>query len=170
MLFVPLAIGVTTDPAIAGTTTGSATIQVIMASVCELVSVPSLDFGEVGSVGALGADIDTSGTFSISCAADRDYTIYLGDGANRAAAGSGLRNMASGTALLPYQLFKDEAHSAVWDETGIGAGVTGGAGGVDGTGSGASQLLTIYGQIPIGTTLPKTLGAYADTVLVTVAY
>jgi spore coat protein U-like protein len=165
-----LLIGAMACPADAATATGNATIQATLIGVCSLVSTPSLDFGNLGSAGSLSSDVDASGSFDVACTSGQAFTIYLGDGGNRASAGSGLRNMANGAARLPYQLYKATDRSAVWDETGMGAGVTGGSGGVGGTGIGTNQTFIIYGRIASGTALPATVGAYSDTVLVTVAY
>jgi spore coat protein U-like protein len=169
-LLAALALGLIAGRGEASTATGDATIQATLVGVCQLVSAPTLDFGNVGGVGTLPADVAASGSFNVACNDGLPYTVYLGDGLNRAGAGSGLRNMTNGTARLPYQLYKDSGHASVWDATGIGAGVTGGAGGVSGTGNAANQPLTVYGLIASGTTLPITLGAYSDTVLVTIAY
>ncbi|QJU56991.1 spore coat protein U domain-containing protein [Sphingomonas sp. AP4-R1] len=167
---IAVAFGAGAAPGGAGTVTGTATIKATLAGVCEFVSTRDLDFGGIDGTGALADALDATGRLTVSCTQGQPYTVYLGDGDHRASAGSGLRNMGNGAARLPYQLFKDVDRGTVWDANGIGEGVAGGVGGVDGTGSGASQDLIVYGRIAAGTTVSKTPGAYADTILVTVAY
>jgi spore coat protein U-like protein len=149
---------------------GSIALSVIVLPVCTLNSTPAIDFGLFGSLGALATDRTASGGISVTCPNGTPYTIYLGDGANRASAGSGTRNMANGDERLSYQIYKASDLAAVWDETGMGAGVTGGTGGVSKTATGGADVTTAYAAIRAGTTLPATLGAYSDTVVVTVAY
>ena len=46
---------------------------------------------------------------------------------------------------------------------------TGGTGALTGTGSGASQTLTLYGRVPGGQPTPA-IGTYSDTVTATVEF
>ncbi|QJU56992.1 spore coat protein U domain-containing protein [Sphingomonas sp. AP4-R1] len=155
-----------------GTTaaTSAMALSVGVPLACVLNATPTIDFGTINEIGTLASDRIASGAISVTCPDTTSYSIYLGDGANRAGAGAGLRNMANGTARLPYQLYKAADLAAVWDETGMGAGVTGGAGGVTKTATGGADATTLYAAIRAGTILPPTLGTYSDTVLVTVVY
>jgi spore coat protein U-like protein len=63
-----------------------------------------------------------------------------------------------------YQLYSDSGHSSVWGETTSGSPDV-----VTGTGSGDGQAITVYGRVPSGQTNPK-IGAYSDTITVTVNY
>ncbi len=142
-------------------------VNYVIPPLCTLQTPPAVNFGNVSSIGATAAAIYATGTIQLTC--NSAYTVYIGDGNNRVSPGSGLRRMAQGAALLPYQLYQDPNHTQVWDNTG-GPGVTGGSGGYSGTGTGSALSLTVYGAIPAGTTLPGTVGTYTDTVVVTVAY
>lgn len=64
------------------------------------------------------------------------------------------------SALLPYALYQDGAHTTNWGDMG---GAT-----VAGTGNGSAQTLTVYGQIAAGQYVAP--GSYTDTITVTVAY
>jgi spore coat protein U-like protein len=153
----------------AGTTGGYGLVQATVQSACNLVATPTISFGTVSSIGPLAAEIDQTGTISVACSNGAPYEVYIGDGNNRVAPGSGNRQMINGTALLPYQLYQSAAHSTIWDNTG-GPSTIGGSGGINGTGTGATQNLTVYGVIPAGITVPSVTGYYYDWVWVTIAY
>jgi spore coat protein U-like protein len=65
-----------------------------------------------------------------------------------------------GGATLAYGLFTDSGFSKNWNATGAGTQA--------GTGNGAPQQLTVYGQIPAGQFVSP--GAYADTITASVTY
>ena len=68
--------------------------------------------------------------------------------------------MANGSSRLAYLLFQDSARVLPWTDSS----------GVSRVGTGNEQNLVVYGQIPVGTTVPGQLGTYTDTVIVTVSY
>lgn len=140
----------------------------VVPSSCALITQnETVDFGNLTTVGPLGTAVNKTASLKVKCNSGAAYTVYLGDGNQRIS--GGYRQMKNGTALLPYQLYKDSARTQVWDETG-GTTATGGTGGVNGTGAGTDQTLTVYAQIPAGVVVPGTLGTYTDTVIVTVTY
>ena len=145
---------------------GNYTANFVIPKMCALNATPAINFNNVTSIGPTAARIDAEGTVTVEC--NTPYTIYIGDGQNRVAPGSGNRRMAQGAARLPYQLFKDAARTQVWDATG-GTAAIGGSGGVSDTGTGAPQNKTVFASIPAGTTLPAP-GTYTDTVVITVTY
>ncbi len=69
------------------------------------------------------------------------------------------RVMTGGTAKLDYQIFRNASHTTNRGDT-IGTDTKGA------TGTGAIQILTVYGQIPAAQLPP--VGSYADTITVTV--
>lgn len=142
------------------------TANFVIPPYCLLTATSDVDFGNL-TVGPLAAPVDATGGVSVQCSKNTAYTIYLGDGNQRIT--GGYRQMKNGSSLLAYQLYKNAAHTQVWDATG-GTGATGGSGGVNGTGSGTNQSLTVYARIPVGTSVPGTIGNYTDTVVVTVTY
>jgi spore coat protein U-like protein len=84
----------------------------------------------------------------------------MDEGLNNVAAA---RFLKSGTKTLAYDIFTDSARGARW--TGAGAGL------VLGTGNGAAQNVSVYGQVTTGQTLVSSNGTpYTDTIIVTVTY
>jgi spore coat protein U-like protein len=69
--------------------------------------------------------------------------------------------MVNGAALLGYSLYRDSGLTQNW-------GVTIGTDTASGTGNGAAQPITVYGQVPAGQYV--TPGSYADTITATVTY
>jgi spore coat protein U-like protein len=167
--FRPATCGVTGAPS-TNAATAAIALSVDVPIACALNATPTISLGTIAEIGALASDRVGSGAISVTCPTNTTYSIYLGDGANRAGVGSGMRAMANGADRMPYQLYKASDLTSVWDETGMGAGVTGGSGGVTDVATGGADSTTLYAAIPAGTTLPTTLGTYSDTVLVTVVY
>jgi spore coat protein U-like protein len=73
---------------------------------------------------------------------------------------TGTTGLATGV-LLGYGLFTDSGHVTNWGNT-IGTDT------VTGTGSGAAQALTVYGEIPASELVAP--GSYSDTITATVSY
>lgn len=88
------------------------------------------------------------------------YNVTLNAGQNSGAGGVADRNMTNGTALLPYQLYRDPGRSEVWGNTVPTDTVTG-------TGTGAVQTIPVYGRVP-SANVPA--GSYLDVVTATVVY
>jgi len=152
-----------------GTANSAGQIQITSQATdnCTLSATP-LNFGNISDVGSVKQARNAQSNIQVSCSNGKVYTLYLGDGNNRVS-GNGLRQMANGKALLPYQVYQDVAHTQVWDG-GTGNTLTGGKGGVNGVGNGSNQSINVYGMIPAGTKVPGTAGSYTDTLVITVAY
>jgi len=69
--------------------------------------------------------------------------------------------MTSGTSVLKYALYSNSARTTNWGNT-VGTDT------VSWTGTGSTQSLTVYGQIPGGQS-PKP-GSYLDTITATITY
>lgn len=147
----------TTCDAPAGTLTGVAfNVNASVAANC-LVSVGNVDFG---TRGVLSANVDATGSVTATCTAGTTYTISLGGGLANAAPTA--RKMSKAAETVTYGLYKDTNRSQPWgDATTPGSTVAG-------TGTGAAQVLTVYGRVPPQTT--PTPGTYTDTVVVTLTY
>ena len=91
------------------------------------------------------------------------YTIGLGGGAG----GVGSRSMTSGAASLPYQLYRDAAHTQVWGD-GTAGSLTTTDGYLLAVLTPTVRTYTAYGVIPAG--LLVTPGLYGDTVTVLLTY
>lgn len=140
-----LATDVTTTFQVSGTISTSCTVTAL-----------DLDFGQLSAVGPT----DGQTTITVNCASGVAYTVDLAG----TSPGCGDDNGAefclfnSSSVPLAYWLYSDAGHTTLW-----GRGTT-----VAGTGAGADQTLTVYGQTdePHG----QGTGTYTDTVTVTVAY
>lgn len=153
--------------------TANIQIQANVNPACKITSTQNINFGTYEPFGAHETTaLDAQGQVSVKCLPNTQATIKLGQGAH-AATGSSctnpLRQMANGTARLPYGLYQDSARSQVW---GCDA-----SNDVEYTALNASpQTFTIYGRIPAADNLPPATldqlqpGAYTDSVQVTVSF
>jgi spore coat protein U-like protein len=148
----------------AATATTNMTVQMTIAASCT-VSATTLDFGTQTLID-INSNIDASSTLTVTCTNDAPYNVALSPGANAGGSGVSARKMKIGATsdMVNYQLYSDSGHTTVWGETTSGSPDV-----VTGTGSGDAQNITVYGRVPSGQTNPK-IGAYTDTILVTVNY
>ena len=121
----------------AATETSDMDVSASVSSVCSVDASP-LAFGEVALSGATPGTAD----IAVNCTGGGAYTVGLGNGLHNVAAA---RFLQSGSNTLAYDLFKEIGHTTRWGDAGAGL--------VSGTGSGAEQTLTVYGQITTGQTL-----------------
>ncbi len=120
------------------------------------VSATTQDFGAVS--GLLRVAQDATSTVSLRCTYRAPWQVGLGVGQN--AAGN-VRRMTGPGGLIDYELYRDLGRTQRW-------GTTLNTDTVTGTGTGATQSLTVYGRVPAQT--PRTAGTYTDTIVVTVTY
>lgn len=147
----------TTCTAPSGTVgTASFSVNASVAANC-LVSVQNIDFG---SQGVLSTNVDATGSITATCTPGTTYTISLNGGTANAAPTA--RKMSKGAETVTYGLYKDTNRSQPWGDANT-PGST-----VAGSGTGAGQLLTVYGRVPPQTT--PSPGIYTDTVVVTLTY
>ncbi len=146
------------DARAAGSTPANMAVSATVPTVCSLTTDPMV-FGSV----ALGAVTDGTGTVNVTCTTGGAYTVALDNGLNASTTQRRLIFTANAvTTYLNYNLFSDTTRLVPW-----GATTTA----VTGTGSGAEQALTVYGEIPTGQPMVAGNGVdYADTVTVTVSY
>ena len=143
----------------AATTTTNFNVQITITNSCTIVSATNLNFGSVGVIGAAG--VDSTSTITVQCTSLAPYNVGLSAGIGSGAT-VGSRFMTSAASnKVGYSLYQDAAHSLVWGET-IGTDT------IAGTGTGASQALTIYGHVPSQAT--PAAAVYNDTVTATVTY
>ena len=103
---------------------------------------------------------DATSTLAVLCTNTTDFDVGLDEGIGTGATVAA-RKLTSGSNTLDYSLYQDSARSSVWGET-VGTDT------VSGTGTGATQNLTVYGRIfALQSAVP---GAYSDTVTVTVTF
>ena len=144
---------------IAATATTTFGVQITITNACTIVSSTNMSFGSVGVIGAAG--VDATGTITVQCTQSAPYNIGLSAGTGTGATVAS-RLMTSGASnTVGYSLYQDAGHSLVW-------GTTISTDTVAGTGSGASQAITVYGHVPSQSTPPA--ATYNDTITVTVTY
>jgi spore coat protein U-like protein len=119
------------------------------------VSATNLAFGNY--TGALNS---STSTVSVTCTSTTTYTVGLSAGLATGATVTN-RSMQNGSALLHYGLYSNSGHTTNW-------GNTSATNWVSGTGNGAAQPLTVYGQIPAIQYVKP--GSYTDTITVSVTY
>jgi len=130
-------------------------VTATVSSVC-VISAVALAFGTYSSVVLNGTT-----TVTPTCTSGTTYNIGLDVGQGSGATVAVRKMTLSAGNTLNYSLYSDTNHSVVWGPT-IGTNT------VTGTGNGAAQPLTVYGQIP-GSQYPI-VGSYTDTVTATVTY
>jgi spore coat protein U-like protein len=149
-----LAIGVSPAAGQASTATTTIAVTATVLSFCTVTAVP-LAFGNYSS-----AVNNATTTVVALCTTGTTYNIGLDQGGGTGASVT-TRKLTYLTNTLNYSLYQDSGHATVWGNT-IGTNT------VTGTGTGLSQTLTVYGQIPA--TQYAAPGAYTDTVNVTLTY
>jgi spore coat protein U-like protein len=145
-------------PAGAATATASFSVTMTITASCTILSTNSLNFG---SQGLLTTPINTTATFNVQCANTVPYNVGL-DAGTTAGGTTITRLMSDGAGgTVRYTMYQDAAHTVNWGNT-VGTDTK------TGTGNGASQTLTVFGQVPAqGTPHPA---SYNDTVTITVTY
>jgi spore coat protein U-like protein len=145
-------------------TTGSLGVSASVTDNCLISNTPAVAFGSYDPVSAnASANVDQTGTISLTCTNGAVAVIALDAGANGGQGTGTSRAMKKSGAsnYLNYELYSDSGRSTVWS-TGAGA-VTETA-----TTSDAAVDYTVYGRIPSGQDAPA--GTYGDTVGVTVTF
>jgi spore coat protein U-like protein len=134
----------------------SFTTTATISNLCN-ISASNLDFGSVAN---LSTSVAGTSSITLQCTNGDAYNVGLNAGSGGGATITN-RLMTNGSYTVTYSLYQNNAHSAVWGNT-IGTNT------VSGTGSGGSQILTVYGLVPVQTA--PAAGTYNDTVIATVTY
>ena len=129
--FAAVAAVASAAPATAQTVTGDMQVTLNVANTCTL-AVNNLTFN-ASFVG--GAAIDAQSSATAKCTKDTAYDVTFSDGLN---AVSGVRNMKSGSVVVPYMLYSDAGRTAA-----LAAATK-----ITGTGTGSDQTINVYGRIP----------------------
>ena len=151
----------------AGTANSNLGVNASVASNCPISTV-AVAFGPYDPIVTNASTaLAGSGSITIACTKASVPTLGLGLGANAAGA---VRQMASGTERLPYELYQPPSNV---DGTACGALTTvWGTGGAQLTTvaapSKAARTYNVCGSIPAGADVA--VGAYADTVVATVTF
>jgi len=138
------------------TRTATFLVSLTLTSDCEISTNP-LNFG---SSGVLQAAINQTATLNVTCSSSTPYNIGL-DAGSVTGSTVAARLLANGSTTVQFQMYQDTARSIVWGNT-IGTNT------LTGTGTGAVQALTVYGQVPTQTT--PAAATYTSTVTMSVTF
>ena len=125
-------------------------VSALVIDVCAVVATPVV-FGDVGLT-----DVNANGTLVITCTNSGSFDVAL-DGGDADDISARVMSEVGGE-TLGYQLYTEDTLTTVWGDGTTGEVVTT---------TGPVATLTVYGET---TTTPTVLGAYTDTVGVTVTY
>jgi spore coat protein U-like protein len=136
------------------TATGTFSVTSTVVPGCSISANP-LSFGTYTGVVANGTT-----TLTVQCPSGTPYNVGLDQGQASGATVT-TRRMMNGSNTLNYTLYSDSARTKNWGNT-VGTDT------VAGSGSGANQSLTVYGQIPASQR--PVPGSYTDTIIATLTY
>lgn len=131
-------------------------VSATFANTCRITTATDLDFG---AVGVLAGNRDQTSTIQLQCPNGAAWRVGLNNGSH--ANGSTRRMAGPGGSYLRYELYRDAGRNQRW-------GNTANVDTVNGSGTNASQSLTVHGRVPAqASPVP---GTYSDTVTVTLTY
>ncbi|GLS39217.1 spore coat protein U [Mesorhizobium tianshanense] len=145
-------------PALAQTDTTQFNVQITISAECQINSATDLNFG---SSGVIDTAVAASSAIAVQCTNGTDYDIGLDTGQGTGATVADRLMTGPNSETVTYSLYTDTGHTDVWGDT-IGTDT------VAGTGTGAEQTYSVYGQVPTQDT--PTAGTYADVITVTLTY
>jgi spore coat protein U-like protein len=157
LLLCALLLGSPSLWAATATTTFAVTAGVV--PTCS-VAAAALNFG-ASIPNPIASNVDAQSTITATCSNGAGYTIALNAGTTPLGTVA-MRRMEAGGSTVNYTMFTDAGRSTVWGDGTSGTSL------LNGSGSGAAQVIPVYGRIPSGQT-PGT-GNYADTVTVTITF
>jgi spore coat protein U-like protein len=151
-----LALGIA-GAANAGTATGNMAVTANATKNC-VINSATMDFGTFSS--RVAANIDATGTIAVQCSPSTAWSITPNGGLNAANKGTSDAAMNFGTNYLTYNLYREATHTTSFNATQS----------ISGTSDAAATLqnASVYGRIPATQVVPA--GAYADTMVLTIAF
>lgn len=141
--------------AYAGTATATIAVSTTVTNSC------TINNGSLAFAAYTGTAITATGSFTVNCTNNGDYTIALNTGVGSGATYA-KRFMTNGSYTLGYNIYTTSSDTTVW---GDGSGTTATVAGV---GTGASQTISVYGAIPANEAAIS--GTYNDTITATITY
>lgn len=148
-----------TGSAFAATETTTMNVTATVGAACTISTTP-VSFGLYS-----GALKTANGTITVNCTSGAPYNVGIDEGLHLAA---GFRNITNGTDDIIYELYSDASRTNIWGDSGMTGGGYAFGNPVAGTGTGADQTLTVYGELSAGPLV--SIGSYSDTVDVTVEF
>jgi len=140
------------------TSTSQFNVQMTITADCQISSTGNLSFG---SVGVINSNHDATSTIMVQCTNGTVYNLGLNEGLGAGATVTSRLMTGPSSATIGYTLYRDTARSTLW-------GNTTGSNTVSASGTGSAQSYTVYGRVTSQTT--PAVGAYSDTITVTVSY
>lgn len=131
----------------------SLTAQTTLQKACT-VNTTDINFG---SYAILNSNINATGRVNVTCTTATPYSIGLEAGSLTATT----RRMKNGVDFVTYGLYQDAAYQRPW-------GTVASAQAKLGTGTGLTEVHTVYGRVPPQQTPP--IKTYNDSVAVTITY
>jgi spore coat protein U-like protein len=156
-----IGLGLASGGAQAATATTTFNVRITITTACDISTTAPTDVN-FGTQPSTATNVDNQGALNVNCTPSSPYTISLDNGQNGTDANT--RKMSSGTAQVPYQLYRLATRTAadIWGST------TGTGGNIyAGTGTGTVQTVPVYGRVPT-TNFPA--GSYADVITATITY
>lgn len=157
---VLLAAAVVASPpraASAATATTTMPVTMTITAGCQVSATPVA----FGSASGLFSAVNASGTLTVTCTNTTTYTVSLDAGGGSGATTTARKMTGPASATIEYRLYQNAGRTSNF-------GNTPGSDTVGGTGTGAGQTITVYGQVP--TQSSPAPGAYSDVVNVTITY
>jgi spore coat protein U-like protein len=149
--------------ALAGSSSTSLSVSALIGNNCT-ISTSAVAFGSYDPVSAnVSANLDGTGSVTITCTTLSTPTIGLNTGQHAANASGTTRAMTDGSShYMSYELYQDTTRLLLWSNSGAGlydAGLTL---------LSTPRTFTVYGRVPGGQVLPA--GSYGDSVTATVNF
>ena len=132
-------------------------VTATFANTCRITTATDLDFG---AVTALTGNRDQTSTIQLHCPTGTPWRVGLDDGSH--ALGTTRRMAGPNGHHLRYELYRDPQRSQRWGGKAIASDNS------LGTGTNATQSLTVYGRVPAQPT--PVPGSYSDTVTITLTF
>jgi spore coat protein U-like protein len=150
-----MAAGLPLSSAVAATATTTFSVTAEVVTTCNITST-NMAFGSYS-----GLLLNSTATLNATCSTGTPYTIGLNAGTGTGATVAVRKMKGPAAEELNYTLSQDAAHTINWGNT-IGTDT------VPGTGNGAVQPHTVFGQIPASQFIQA--GEYSDTITVTLSF
>lgn len=154
-LLLALAGSVPVGPAAAATVTTTFQVTTNVNATCT-IEATDLDFADYTTV-----QLDGQSQIEVTCTNSAQWNIGLDAGIFPAATVTTRAMTGPAGAHINYELFSDPAHTTNWGDT-VGTDT------VSGVGTGAVEVVGVYGRIPAAQN--PAVGGYADTITATVTF
>jgi spore coat protein U-like protein len=131
------------------------------------VNSPSIAFGSYSVIS--GTPLQSTATVTLSCTADLIVGLLVNFNVSLSPGNSGnelARYMSSAGSHLNYNIYTNSTYTSIWGDGSNGTSQLSGS--FTAVIGGASQSITVYGQIPVAQPVP--VGSYGDSLVITVSY